>query len=62
MLAGSLDVEIVGVQTSSISDSTGSRIHYEALQEAKDEAAVSTPIQPGESTVSMSVQVTYIIE
>jgi uncharacterized protein YggE len=62
MLAGSLGVEIVGVQTSSISDSIGSRIYYSTPQEARDEAAVSTPIQPGESTVSMSVQVTYIIE
>lgn len=62
MLAGSLGVEIVGVQTSSISDSTTSRIYYETPQEAKDEAEVSTPIQPGESTVTMSVQVTYVIE
>jgi uncharacterized protein YggE len=31
------------------------------IEEAKDSAAGSTPIQPGESTVSMSVQVTYYI-
>lgn len=61
MLAKTLGVEITGVQTSSISDSTTSRIYYETPREAKDEAEASTPIQPGESTVSMSVQVTYYI-
>ena len=62
MLAGSLGVEITGVQTSTISDSTTSKIYYETPLDAKDEAEVSTPIKPGESIVSMSVQVTYIIE
>ncbi|WP_370574517.1 SIMPL domain-containing protein [Methanomethylovorans sp.] len=61
MLAGSLGVEITGVQTSTISDSTTSRIYYDMPREAKDGAETSTPIQPGESTVSMSVQVTYYI-
>lgn len=63
-LAKSLGVEITGVQTSSISESGGSRVYYEyemAMEETAS-GAVSTPIQPGESTVSMSVQVTYYIE
>ncbi|KKG11379.1 SIMPL domain-containing protein [Methanosarcina sp. 2.H.A.1B.4] len=63
-LAKSLGVEITGVQTSSISESSNSRVYYEydmAIAE-KGSGAVSTPIQPGESTVSMSVQVTYYIE
>jgi uncharacterized protein len=63
-LAKSLGVEITGVQTSSLSESSGSRVYYEydMATAAKDSGAVSTPIQPGESTVSMSVQVTYYIE
>jgi uncharacterized protein YggE len=62
-LAKSLDVEITGVQTSSISESSGSRVYYEEMETAvTDSGAVSTPVQPGESTVSMSVQVTYYIE
>jgi len=63
-LAKSLDVEITGVKTSSISESSGSRVYYEydMPMEEKETGAVSTPIQPGESTVSMSVQVTYYIE
>ncbi|WP_440946135.1 SIMPL domain-containing protein [Methanosarcina sp. T3] len=63
-LAKSLGVEITGVQTSSISESGGSRVYYEYEMptEEKDSGAGSTPIQPGESTVSMSVQVTYYIE
>ena len=63
MLAKSLGVEITGVQTSSLSESDGSRVYYEEMATAvTDSGAVSTPIQPGESTVSMSVQVTYYIE
>lgn len=63
-LAKSLGVEITGVQTSSISENSGPRVYYEYDMVAAEEAsgAVSTPIQPGESTVSMSVQVTYYIE
>jgi uncharacterized protein YggE len=61
MLAENLGVRISGVQTSSLSDSGGYRVQYEMPQAAMDEA-VPTPIQPGESTVSMSVQVTYLIE
>ena len=62
-LAKSLGVEVTGVQTSSISESSGSRVYYEEMATAvTDSGAVSTPIQPGESTVSMSVQVTYYIE
>ncbi len=61
-LASSLDVTIVGVKTSSISDGTGQRIYYDVVEpeEAADKG-IRTPVQPGESTVSMSVQVTYII-
>jgi uncharacterized protein YggE len=61
-LAKSLDVKITGVQTSSVSESSGSRVYYDMAMEEKASGAVSTPIQPGESTVSMSVQVTYYIE
>ncbi|WP_319507549.1 SIMPL domain-containing protein [uncultured Methanolobus sp.] len=63
MLANSLDVKITGVLTSSVSDSSGSRFYYDVAESIPmEEGAVSTPIQPGESTVSMSVQVTYLIE
>ena len=63
-LAKSLGVEITGVRTSSISESGDSRVYYEydMVTAEKGSGAVSTPIQPGESTVSMSVQVTYYIE
>lgn len=63
-LAKSLGVEVIGVQTSSISESSGSRVYYEydMATAEKDMGAGSTPVQPGESTVSMSVQVTYYIE
>jgi uncharacterized protein YggE len=61
-LSKSLGVKITGVQTSSISESSGSRVYYDMAMEEKATGAVSTPIQPGESTVSMSVQVTYYIE
>jgi uncharacterized protein YggE len=60
-LAKSLGVGITGVQTSSISDSSGSRVYYDMAPAEMASGAVSTPIQPGESTVSMSVQVTYKI-
>ena len=61
MLAESLGVDIIGVQTSSLSDGGGQRFYYEVAAEAAFGEAVPTPIQPGESTVSMTVQVTYII-
>lgn len=62
-LAKSLGVEITGVRTSSISESSDSRVYeYDMATVAKGSGAVSTPIQPGESTVSMAVQVTYYIE
>ncbi|HML27126.1 MAG TPA: SIMPL domain-containing protein [Methanomethylovorans sp.] len=62
-LAGSLDLKVTGVQTASISENGNSRVYYAVTEEAMDAAAgsVSTPIEPGESTVSMSVQVTYYI-
>lgn len=64
MLAKSLGVEITGVQTSSIGESSDSRVYYEYDMAVAETAsgAVPTPIEPGESTVSMSVQVTYYIE
>lgn len=62
ILAESLGVTIVGVQSSSLSDSGGPVLYYGVAEEAVEEEAVSTPIQPGESSVSMSVQVTYLIE
>ncbi len=61
-LAKSLGVKITGVQTSSVSESGDSRVYYDHAMPTAAEGAVSTPIQPGESTVSMSVQVTYYIE
>ncbi|MDI9395934.1 MAG: SIMPL domain-containing protein [Euryarchaeota archaeon] len=63
-LAKSLGVKVTGVQTSSVSESGGSRVYYgyEMGMDEKAAGAVPTPIQPGESTVSMSVQVTYYIE
>ena len=61
MLAESLGVEVTGVQTSSINENGATRIYYGPTDEAKDSGAGSTPVQPGESTVSMSVQVTYYI-
>ncbi|WP_094228761.1 SIMPL domain-containing protein [Methanolobus psychrotolerans] len=61
MLANSLGVEIIGVQNTAMSDSSSSRIYYSMPEAAMDDSGVSTPIQPGESIVSMSVQVTYII-
>ncbi|MEZ5334810.1 MAG: SIMPL domain-containing protein [Methanolobus sp.] len=61
-LADSLNLKITGVQTASVSDSSDTRVYYAAaVEEAMDEGAPSTPISPGESTVSMSVQVTYYI-
>jgi uncharacterized protein YggE len=50
------------VQTSSISDSTQPRIYYDMMESPKEEVAMGTPVEPGESRVSMSVYVTYIIE
>jgi len=62
-LAKSLGVEINGVQTSSVSETGGSGVESKYnMQTETAVGAVSTPIQPGESTVSMSVQVTYYIE
>ena len=62
-LASSLGVKVTGVQTSSINEGGNSRIYYAMDMEeaAMDGAGVSTPIEPGQSTVSMSVQVTYYI-
>lgn len=57
-LATSLDVKITGVKTTSISEG-GFPVPFFALQEA--ERAV-TPIEPGETEVTLSVQVTYLIE
>ncbi|WP_319508398.1 SIMPL domain-containing protein [uncultured Methanolobus sp.] len=62
-LASSLGVKITGVQTSSIYENGNSKVYYAMAMEeaAMDGAGISTPIEPGESTVSMSVQVTYYI-
>lgn len=61
-LAKSLGTKVTGVQTSSVSEDSGSRVDYEYDMATTAKGAESTPIQPGESTVSMSVQVTYYIE
>jgi uncharacterized protein YggE len=62
MLASSLNVKITGVKTSSVNDNSGISTIYSTAQEMPVAEEASTPISPGESTVSMSVQVTYIIE
>lgn len=56
-LAQSLKVKIVGVRTSSISEGG----FPQPVTAGLAEKAV-TPVQPGESKVTLSVQVTYIIE
>jgi uncharacterized protein YggE len=62
-LADGLGVEITGVQTASVNEGGASPVYYAADREAvpMEDGAASTPIEPGESTVSMSVQVTYYI-
>lgn len=60
-LADSLDVEIVGVKSSSINEGQTYPVYYEVPAMAEDEMA-RTPIELGENTVSLSVQVTYIIK
>lgn len=62
-LASSLDLKVTGVQTASISENGNSKIYYAVPEAAADAASgpAATPIEPGESTVSMSVQVTYYI-
>lgn len=58
-LASSLGVTIVGVQTASVNEVGGVQPLYSP---SAAEASVATPIQPGETTISLSVQVTYIIK
>ena len=59
-LAKKLDVRIVGVKTSSISD--GGIVQPFVREVSIAQEKVATPIKPGETKVSLSVQVTYIIE
>ena len=64
-LADSLGLKVTGVQTASMYENGDNAVYYtKAVMEeaAMDAGGVSTPIEPGESTVSMSVQVTYYIE
>ncbi len=60
-LASSLGVEIIGVKTSSVNEGGNSRVYYSMAEAPMADEAASTPIEPGESTVSISVQVTYYI-
>ncbi|MBN2488656.1 MAG: SIMPL domain-containing protein [Methanosarcinaceae archaeon] len=60
-LADGLDVKIVGVKTSSISEGWYPRTYYAAAA-AGEERAAAPIIEPGETTVSLSVQVTYVVE
>lgn len=60
-LADNLGVKIVGVKSSSINEGRISSIYYE-LDAMADEEIAETPIEPGETTVSLSVQVTYIVK
>jgi hypothetical protein len=62
VLAENLGVEIVGVKSSSISDGTQPRPYYEESVAMDAAEKPATPIEPGESRVSMSVQVTYIVQ
>ena len=59
-LAKKLEVRIVGVKSSSISE--GGIIQPFLREVSMAEGKVATPIMPGETKVSLSVQVTYIIE
>ena len=59
-LAKKLDVRIVGVKTSSISDDGIVQPFSREVSIAQEK--VATPISPGETKVSLTVQVTYIIE
>ncbi len=61
VLASSLGVEITGVKTSSINEGSNSRVYYEMPEESMAAGGASTPIEPGESEVSISVHVTYYI-
>ena len=60
ILAENLDVRIVGVKTSSISEGGFPQPFFGVAAIAEER--VATPIQPGEVEVSLSVQVTYIVE
>jgi hypothetical protein len=62
VLAENLGVEIVGVKSSSISDGTQPRTYYEESLAMGPAVPAPTPIEPGESRVSMSVRVTYIVQ
>ncbi|RQD88865.1 SIMPL domain-containing protein [Methanosalsum natronophilum] len=62
MLASSLGVDIVGVKSSYIADTREPRLFYEEVAMDAEMAERPTPIEPGESSISMSVQVTYLIE
>ncbi len=59
-LAKKLDVRIVGVKTSSISE--GGIVQPFIREVSISEGKAATPIMPGETKVSLSVQVTYIVE
>ncbi|VVB87192.1 Uncharacterised protein [uncultured archaeon] len=59
-LAEKLNVRIIGVKTSSISD--GGIIQPFVREVSIAEGKVATPVNPGETKVSLSVQVTYIVE
>ncbi|ADE35963.1 SIMPL domain-containing protein [Methanohalophilus mahii] len=62
ILAENLGVEIISVKSSSISDNNQPRIFYEEVAEEIEKESGPTPIEPGESKISMSVQVTYITQ
>ena|SRR3972149_9138114 len=59
-LAKKLDVRIVGVKIASISEGGIMQPFFREVSIAEGKAA--TPIMPGETKVSLSVQVTYIVE
>ncbi len=59
-LAKKLDVRIIGVKTASISEGGIMQPIFREVSIAEGKAA--TPIMPGETKASLSVQVTYIVE
>ncbi len=59
-LAKNLNVSIIGVKTSSINEGGIVQPFIREVSIAQEKAA--TPIMPGETKVSLSVQVTYIVE
>ncbi len=59
-LAEKLEVRIVGVKTSSLSEEGILQPFFKEV--SMSEGKTATPVMPGETQVSLSIQVTYIVE